>query len=321
MAKEKQKKIKNLLDYKFEEQLKILFGFTSGRLNKYLYFNVPGVKNSIVTTNGNYDLIASCSPVTLAIHLITFTDVDLYNRIVEFFNVPSDKPYVVRMELILKAFMNHLAGDLVIQNDINHTTKITTKNNDTTFIIEEVNEDEEECLEDTTDTELSIEEELEELLDTITLDSFPNKDIFGAVVNNVYSWCILVEEVNNLNQLNEDYFISNNLKYIKHELNCESIEWYTPLQYRPFKVDKDFFDYPNRDLIDCYVLCLDGQDAVSTKSFIKKVDGVCTQYAWSHNKKTIKCMAVYEDSNVVIKSIRPFYEIIPIIRKESKSAI
>lgn len=312
MATQK-KKQKTLLDYKFEEQLKILFGFTSGRLNKYLYFNIPHLENTVVSTNGNYELIASCSPVTLSIHLITFKDIELFNKIKEFFNVPDDKPYVVRMELVLKAFVDHLASDLVVQNDINHTTKITTKDNDVTFVIEEVEEGE-DIPEDTED--VSIEEELEELLDTITLDSFPNKDILGAVVNNIYSWCILTEEVYNLNDYCEDYFTSHGFKYIKQQLDYDTTEWYTPLQYRSFKVDKDFFEYADRELIDSYVLCLDGQDAVSIKGFIKKVDGICTQYAWSHNKKTIKCMAIYEDSSVVIKSIRPFYEIIPIIKKE-----
>lgn len=316
---QKQKKLKSLLEYKFEDQLKILFGFTSGRLNKYLYFNVPGVENSIVATNGNYDLITACSPVTLSLHLIEFKDIELYQKIKNYFKVPNDKPYVVRMELILKAFVNHLVNDLAIQSDMNNTTKIATKDNNTIVITEEVVAEENDSTEEV--EELSIEEEIEEMLDTISLDSFPNNDIFGAVVNHVYAWSILVEEINKLKEYTENYFITNNLKYIKQELNCESIKWYSSLQYRPFKVDKDFFDYESKEMDDCYILCLDGQDAVSTKGFIKKVDGLCTQYAWSHNNKTVKCMAIYEDSTVVIKSIRPFYEIIPIIKREKKSAL
>lgn len=317
--KPKQKKQKSLLEYKFEDQLKILFGFTSGRLNKYLYFNIPGVENTIVTTNGNYDLITACSPVTLSLHLIQFKDINLYIKIKEYFKVPDNQPYVIRMELLLKAFVNHLCSDLVIQNDSNFTTKIATKNNDTIIITEEVITEDGEVTEDL--EELSVEEEIEEMIDTINIDSFPNNDIFGAVVNHIYAWSILVEEVNNLNEYSEEYFKTNNIKYIAQELNCENIEWYSSLQYRPFKVDKDFFNYESKEMDDCYILCLDGQDAVSTKGFVKKVDGLCTQYAWSHNSKTVKCMAIYEDTDVVIKSIRPFYEVVPIIKREKKSAL
>lgn len=316
---QKQKKQKSLLENKFEEQLKILFSFNSGRLNKYLYFNIPGVPNTVVTSNGNYDLITSCSPVTLSLHLVQFKNIELYQKIKEYFKVPDDKPYVIRMELILKAFINHLANDLVIQSDLNNTTKIATKDNDTIVIAEEVITDDE--VETNESEDMSIEEEIEEIIDTISLDSFPNNDIFGAVVNHVYAWSILVEEVNNLNDYSEQYFNNNNIKYISHTLDIESVNWYMPLVYRPFKVDKDFFDYGTKEMDDCYIVCLDGQDALSTKGFIKKVDGVCTQYAWSHNNKTVKCMAIYEDSDVVIKSIRPFYEIIPIIKREKNSTM
>lgn len=312
-TQKKQKKLKNLLDYKFEEQLKILFGFTSGRLNKYLYFNIPKLENTIISTNGNYELIAANSPVTLSVHLLTFKDPELYNRIKSFFKVPDGVPYVVRMELILKALVNYLAEDLLIQSDSNHTSKISTKNTDIVFTVEESEEDTEE---DIGETEFSVEDELEALLDIIDLDSFPNKDIFGAIVNNEYSWAILVEEVLTLNQYNEEYFKNNNIKYISNELKYDNVNWYSSLQYRPFKVGNDFFSY-NKEIDDCYVLCLDGQDAVSTKGFLKKVDGSCIQYAWSYNNKTVKCMAIYEDSNMVIKSIRPFYEIVPIIKKGS----
>lgn len=311
MAKEQKKKVKSIQDLQFQEQIKLLLGYTSNRLNKYIYFNFKGLDNTLVVTNGNYELIASCSPVTLSIHILQFKDSNLFNRIKEFFKVPNNVPYVVRTELLLKALVQSAIEQLSVKQDINHTSKLCEKDNEEiVFTVEENDDNKEEDDTDTTDDELddtSLEDELEEIL----LDSFPNKDIFGAVVNDVYSWTILEHEVLKvIHELTDDFFTST--KTIIEEINIDNITWYNGNHYRPVVIDSKFF---NSDIDDVYFVCLDGQDTISVKGFLKKVDGICKLYTWIKNNKTVKCMAVYEDNSVIIKSIRPFYEIIPLKKK------
>lgn len=317
------KKIKTLQDLKFQEQIKLLLGYTSNRLNKYIYFNFKGLDNTIVLTNGNYELIASCSPVTLSIHILQFKDIDLFIKIKEFFKVPDNIPYVIRTELLLKALVQNAIETLSVKHDTNLTAKLCEKDNENvTFEIEENDseEDNEESESTSTnnfystndDEEInddieSVEEELEEIL----LDSFPNKDIFGAVVNDVYSWTILEHEVLKvIHEYTDEYF--SDTKSIIEEINLDTVTWYNGNHYRPVLITSEFF---NEDIDDAYLICLDGQDTISVKGFLKKVDGICKLYTWVKNNRTVKCMAVYEDNSVIIKSTRPFYEIIPLKKK------
>ena len=315
MAKEQKKKVKTIQDLQFQEQIKLLLGYTSNRLNKYIYFNFKGLDNTLVVTNGNYELIASCSPVTLSIHVLQFKNIDLFNKIKEFFKVPNNIPYVVRTELLLKALVQSAIDQLSVKQDINHTSKLCEKDNEEAiFTIEENSTDTEEDNEEeiTTDEEnddISLEDELEEIL----LDSFPNKDIFGAVVNDVYAWTILEHEVLKvINEYTTEFFTKDNTICNIDEINLDTITWYNGNHYRPIRIDSKFF---NGNIQDVYLVCLDGQDTISIKGFLKKVDGICKLYTWIKNNKTVKCMAVYEDNSVIIKSIRPFYEIIPLRKK------
>ena len=304
----------------FQEQIKLLLGYTSNRINKYIYFNFKGLDNTLVVTNGNYELIASCSPVTLSIHILEFKDTELFAKIKEFFKVPNNIPYVVRTELLLKALVQNAIESLEVKQDVNHTSKLCEKNNEeVAFTIEEHDEEVSEEESDNTSSFVpfnsddedieddSVEEELEEIL----LDSFPNKDVFGAIVNDVYSWSILENEVLKvIHDYTDDFF--NTTKTIIEEFTEETISWYNGNHYRPVTIDAKFF---GNDIDDVYLICLDGQDTISVKSFLKKVDGVCKLYTWIKNNKTVKCMAKYEDTSVVIRSIRPFYEIIPLKKK------
>lgn len=307
---------------KFQEQIKLLLGYSSGRINKYIYFNFKGLENSLVTCNGNYETIVSGFPVTLSIQVIEFKDIELFNSIKEFFKIPDNIPYVVRTELLLKALVSSSIDNLLVKSDNNFTTKLANVNNENVvFSMEEEKDESEEDKEEPQIEDNNSEEDedssVEEVLDEIILDSFPNNDIFGAVVNDVYAWTLLENEVLHLaKEYTKEYFSNINHKSVPIEL--DKITWYSSSnQFRPIKLDSSFFNYPDIEFLDFYVVCIDGQDLVSTKGFLKKIEGECNLYIWSKNKKSIKCMAIYEDSSVVIKSIRPFYEIIPLIKKKT----
>ena len=308
---------------KFQEQVKLLLGYSSSRINKYIYFNFKGLENSLVTCNGNYETIVSGFPVTLSIQVIEFKDLELFKSIKEFFKVPDNVPYVVRTELLLKALVSSSIDSLIVKSDNNFTTKLANVSNENVvFTIEEEkdNSDEEGQEESQVEDNNSDEDgddSVEEILDEILLDSFPNNDIFGAVVNDVYAWTLLENEVLHLaKEYTKEYFSNITHKCIPIEL--DEISWYgNNQQFRPIKLDSSFFNYPDIEFLDFYVVCIDGQDLVSTKGFLKKIEGDCNLYIWSKNKKSIKCMAIYEDSSVVIKSIRPFYEIIPLVKKKT----
>ena len=295
MAKQ-EKKVKTLQEMQFQDQIKLLLGYTSNRLNKYIYFNFKGLDNTLVVTNGNYELIASCSPVTLSIHILQFKDTELFTKIKDFFKVPDNIPYVVRSELLLKALVKNALESLIVKQDVNHTAKLYEKDNeDITFTMDESAIPEEESENESTpspnvsdinnseddeyeEPEESVEEELEEIL----LDSFPNKDVFGAVVNDIYSWSILENEVLKVvNEYTDDFF--NNTKTIIEDIDIDSIEWYNGTHYRPICLDSSFF---NEDIENIYLVCLDGQDTISVKGFLKKIKGVCKLYVWIKNNKT-----------------------------------
>ena len=295
------------------EKIKLLLGFSSGKLNKYLYFNFSSLPNSIVITNGDYELLTTY-PVTLSIHLLKFKDPSEYEELAKFFKVPPNIPYVIRVELLLKALISSLVDDISIRCDSNYTSKIYTKDN--TPVVFSINE------EDTTDSSITTnsadtsDEDIDTLeeLEEIFIDSFPKDDILGAVVNNIYAWKILEEDAYLLDSYSEEYFQST--RYIKTELTVDT-EWYNSKCYRSVKLDKEFFNY-DVDIEDTYFLFIDGQDAVSIKGFIKRLKniGKCYQYIWrDYNGKSAKSIAVYEDNSVVIKTTRPYYSIVPVIRR------
>ena len=304
---------------KFQDQIKLLFGYSSGRINKYLYFNFKDLDNVVVACNGNYADIVSGFPVTLSIQTIQFKDEELFKQIKEFFKVPDNVPYVVRTELLLKALVSSSINELVVKSDTNNTTKISSVNNEEIVFTMTEEKDTKDDSNEETPVESNNEEEedddsVEELLDEIIVDSFPNNDVFGAQVNDVYAWTLLEHEVLSLvKEYTEEYFSIT--KNICIPVEIDNISWYNGNYIRPIKLDTSFFNYKDINFCDFYVVCIDGQDLVSTKGFLKKVSGTCNLYIWSKNKKSVKCMALYEDSSVVIKSIRPFYEIIPLVKK------
>lgn len=313
MAKAPKKKIPE-----FDKQLKLILSSLSRRLNKYIYFNFTELESSIVVTNADYELLTTYAPVSLSIHLITFKDKENYNKIKSFFRIP-DVPYVVRAEIIGKALVHNTTEELKVIVDTNDNMKIVLKENEEVTFTATSDEDDEfdSDQNDSVRSSFSSEEndELEDEEEYKIPETFSGKDICGTTITNTYAWKLLEESVFQLNDYSEEYFTKNK-KFIINNIKPDEIDWYTSNLFRPVIIPQEILYKKVDEISNCYLVCIDGQDVVSVKEFMKKVKGTCNQYIWSNNGETIRCMAIYEDDIMVVKSTRPFYEIIPLTKKQ-----
>ena len=300
----------------FDKQLKLILSSLSRRLNKYIYFNFAELESSIVITNADYELLTTYAPVSLSIHLVTFKDKEYYNKIKSFFRIP-DIPYVVRAEIIGKALVHNTTDELKIVVDTNDNMKIVLKENEEITFTSTSDENDEFDFDQNDSARNSIlSEENDEYEEEYKIpETFSDKDICGTTITNTYAWKLLEELVFQLNDYSEEYFTKDK-KFILNNIKPDEVEWYTSNLFRPVIIPQEILYKKVDEISNCYLVCIDGQDVVSVKEFIKKVKGTCNQYIWSNNGETIRCMAIYEDDIMVVKSTRPFYEIIPLTKKQ-----
>ena len=300
----------------FDKQLKLILSSLSRRLNKYIYFNFAELESSIVITNADYELLTTYAPVSLSIHLVTFKDKEYYNKIKSFFRIP-DIPYVVRAEIIGKALVHNTTDELKIVVDTNDNMKIVLKENEEITFTSTSDENDEFDFDQNDSVRNSIlSEENDESEEEYKIpETFSDKDICGTTITNTYAWKLLEELVFQLNDYSEEYFTKDK-RFILNNIKPDEVEWYTSNLFRPVIIPQEILYKKVDEIANCYLVCIDGQDVVSVKEFIKKVKGTCNQYIWSNNGETIRCMAIYEDDIMVVKSTRPFYEIIPLTKKQ-----
>lgn len=315
----------------FEKTLKLYFSSVSARNNKFAYFNLKNVPNTIVLTNGSYEILSSYIPVTLSIHLLIFKN-DFYKQIIEYFQIPENMPFVLRTELVMKALNNHTSEELNRVYDENTNLRLTYNNiaeildkDDNSDGIYDGLEDDEEN-DDNTDTNQKHKTFDEDNMFNIgesnfIIETFESADICGQQVTNRYALKLLEEEALKIYERNDTYLTENNIPYLTTQIT-KDVNWFNSNLFRPMQIPLEDFKQHNtsvfsQEMLPCFLLIIDGMDLVSAKEYLKKQDKECVIYVWLDHK-TIKSMAVYEDDEVIIKSMRPFQEIIPLYKTYNK---
>ena len=170
----------------FEKEIKLYLSSLSARGSKYMYFNVGEKENTIVLSNGNYDLLVAYVPVTLTFHLVTFKN-DFYTRLLNILNIPKDTPYIVRVDLLLKAIRQSTIEEIHCEYDSYSNMRVYSG----TILLEEKIENESFNDNSNEDSEESIEE------DTIT--TFDKADICGMVIHDLPVLVKLQEDISYIN--------------------------------------------------------------------------------------------------------------------------
>ena len=309
MAKQKSQNKKN----SFKEQLKLYLSSLSSRLNNYIYFNIPGVEDSVVITNGDYELLTIYSASSLSIHLLSFKNQEFIDKLKSILQIPSNIPYCIKSNFIRKAIKDSELEDYtVVFNDKKDLILQNTITNEILNVeVDRQKNDEDSTEEDSTEDTSSDDEEN----NTINNNEIEKDKLCGYCVSDVYALKVLEEECNVLKDYSEEYFKSLNKKYLIYDYTSIKTKPYLTNIYKTENITADMLDLKIPNMNECYVLFIDGQDIVSIKEFVKKTKGECKQYIWSENGTTIKNMAIYEDDELVVKSCRPFNEIIPISKQ------
>lgn len=300
----------NATENNFIDKLKLYLSALSARLNNYIYFNVPGLENSIIISNGDYALLTIYSSSSLSLHLLSFKDSSLIDKIKSTLKIPNI-PYCIKSNFIRKAIkdFNLEDYDFIFGKNNELILKNTITNDILSVEVKKKGDSEEDSTSD--DNADNMDDENNCLSNT----EIEKDKLCGFCISDVYALKILEEEGKNLEKYNEEYFLNLNRKYLVNQYNPSNIKPYLTNIYKTEKITSDMLDLKIPDMNDCYVLFIDGQDIVSIKEFMKKTKGECKQYIWSDNGTTIKNMAIYEDEELIVKSCRPFNEIIPISKK------
>lgn len=302
----------------FLKELRLYFSSLSARGAKYLFLNIGTIPNSFVITNGDYEMLTGYVPVLLSIHLIEFKDDEFYKTFLEFFNFTSDKPYILRISQVMKAFKDNGAHELDVVYDQMGNMKIII--NSRVLTGDDIPEGSMSSSEEDPNQEpVDIEENPfhdNSKFETIT---FKNADICGQVVDNYHALAVLEDTVLDMYRKKE-YLIEDKTPYYELSIPTE-IEVFTSNYYR---IKLDLAAFKDREgncvLIDEYrelnAILMDGLDVPSIKEFIKKRDEKeLNLLLWCNKGGSIQHMAIYNDSKISVKSSRPFSEIFPISKQ------
>ena len=101
-------------------------------------------------------------------------------------------------------------------------------------------------------------------------------------------------------------------KSVTKEIIKDPIEYFYSNWYRPCIIQ-----LPDTEEF-CHLL-IDGIDTVSLKEFIRKnyPEATIDMHIWSKHGSSVKYMATYEDENILVKTVRPYRDIIPLKKKNN----
>ena len=300
MAKS-EKKVKKIRDpemIEFEKEIKLYLSSLSARGSKYMYFNVGEPDNTIVLSNGNYDLLVAYVPVTLTFHLVTFKN-DFYTRLLNVLRIPEKVPYILRVDLFLKAIRQFTIEELHCEYDSLMNMRLYS--GDTLL--------EEKITEETSDGTSSDEDE-EDDFEEEKLITFDKADICGMVINDLPVLVKLQEDIAYINSLDIKELM--NMSFYTKEIIKDPIEYFYSNWYRPCIIQ-----LPDTEEF-CHLL-IDGIDTVSLKEFIRKnyPEATIDMHIWSKHGSSVKYMATYEDENILVKTVRPYRDIVPLKKKNN----
>ena len=310
----------------FIASLRLYFSSLTARGAKYLYINIGDLKNTFIISNGDYSLLTSYCPVMLSIHVLEFKNTDFYDKFIDFLQLPTDKPYLIRTSQFLKALKSKKIEELCVVYDNTNKMKIVDKNSGIVFDDDDTYSSE---LNDTHDEDDEYfgynfssgfdEENPFKDSDIWVEETFETANICGQIVDNQFAIGILEDIVldmkNNMTNLKEkdiplvtipitnpvDYFTGN---YFRLNLN------FADFQY------KDGTHFYTDEMLDLFLVLVDGLDLPSVKEFLKKKkDSEVLLYDWGKDGGTVQHMAKYEDDEILVYSMRPFMEFIPIKTK------
>lgn len=289
----KEKKIRDPEMIEFEKDIKLYLSSLSARGSKYMYFNVGEKEDTIVLSNGNYELITAYIPVSLTFHVVTFKN-GFYKKLIDILNIPKDTPYILRVDLFLKAIRSFTIEELRCEYDSFLNMRLYSGD---TLLEEKIDNDS-----SSEDTSFEEKEEMDEE-DKIT--TFSKEDICGMVINDLPVLIKLEEDIAYINSIDTSE-LDKMFFYTKERIK-DPIEYFYLNWYRPCVVqlpDREEFSH----------LLIDGIDTVSIKEFIKKYhpNAIIDMHIWSKYGSSVKYMATYEDDDVLVKTVRPYREIIPL---------
>lgn len=295
----------------FVKELRVYFSSLSARGAKYLFLNVGNIPNSFVITNGDYEMLTGYVPVMTSIHLVTFLDPTFYNQFLEFLNLKIDKPYIIRISQLLKAFKDNGAHELDVVYDQFNNMKVVVNSRVLTG-------DEHEVPNTESDESEEVEESIEDnpfkdnsKFETIT---FKSADICGQVVDNFHALHVLEDVVLDMNQ-KKTFLIQENTPHKEIDLSPDL----AVVHSNYYRIRLDIDDLINKETHEVYSILMDGLDIPSLREFVGKRDHKkLTLLVWCTPMGSIQHMAMYNDSTLSVKSTRPFLAIFPIPKEKMR---
>lgn len=280
----------------FSKGLKLYFSSLSGRGAKYAYFNISGHTNSIVLSNGDYELLLAYRAVTLGVHVITFHNSEFLEKLKQVCNIPNC-PYVIKTQSLLALTKIKDPSLIGIEYDSENNLKIST--NGTTIVVQdEVVESIDNDDESTPDTEEESEES--EVVDTSTI-TFTGNDISGTVLSNAHALYMLEDIVNEIYKKYNN-IITQQYPVYSYKLT-EKIEPYMS-NYIKIKIPISTLDPSKEQCDDIHALLIDGLDLPVQREFLK--NNQLDIFIWMNPGGHLQVMSHYEDSTLSIFSHRPF---------------
>lgn len=341
MVKSKETPAKKYKLSDFQKQCKLYFSSLSARGNKFIYVNLPDIKNSIVVTNGDYEMLASYCPTTFSIHLIEPKN-DFYEQLLSYLNIDRKYPYIFRTDTLMKAFKDVSLEDTVCQRDMEGNISIRSGESivvpdkaeeisEDDGIEDEDNPEEVKPDKDSPDTLINLMGDSKEdikndaLLKTMIPVTFKTSEICGTPVNNDFSLYLLLDEVVKLKRYSREYFDRENRGdkegYVVLNLDpLNKLEYRYSNKYSTALINFGQLRNKHGEILfatDSYLsiplLLGDGLDNPSVKEFTnsknyKTTDKSLDIYVWTDNACTLKSVSIYEDNISYIRSTRPFFE-------------
>lgn len=305
----------------FQKQCKSYFSSISARGCKYLYLNFPGYENYLILSNADPDLLTTYTLASMiSVHVIEPKDdfLETFRNLITP-NIKENVPYLIRVELITKAFKDFrietvftninpegilfvMGGGQFIQVDAND---------------EEVDDYSEE------DENSPILDELDRLMIDDGWDAevkrslFTKKHIAGTPLTDPF---VIMEMEKIIQQIFHDYHqctdnveTSKIVKFDQIHLVDQvrtHANWYRTISFTGDQLGLPVkFDYRPQK-----ILLIDGLDLPCVAEFLKKkiikdqFIGEFNIYIYNSVGDTAKCLACYDALDVKIISTRPYLE-------------
>lgn len=300
----------------FLKTLKLYFSSLTARGAKYLFLNVGNLENSIVITNGDYEMLTAYVPVSLTVHVVTFKDPEFYEELMKFLRFETKKPFVIRMNLFLKALKDADIDNMTVIYDDDGHMKITAADQ---LISDDDILDDDSDMDDEEDDEYDPEEN--PFVDTSkwVTTTFDSLDICGQPVENFHALSVLESTIVNMlgyevsvpkaDRPYTEITIPRDFSYF----NSNYFRIYIPLTEFRMPDGEPFY---SEDMWDFHIILIDGFDVPSMREFVKKRDTDVSLLLWANSGGTIQHMAKYDDAEISIRSMRPFAESLPIRKSQ-----